>query len=567
MASNGDQRLNQSLAAVLASFAFTSIAAGQTSLSAGDLSIVGLTSDTEDSFSLVIWKSISANTTIRFMDHSFTNTSTSVNGTEDDFAITFTTGVSAGTLIRYVNNPQTVTANGSALSVSFSGDPAIGLNDAGDQVFAYQGSAVGTSGTSFSGRTALFGFNIAGSSWITTGTATANDSYLPNALNAPDLNYDSGNFDNSDYVRARSGLTASVYRAAVVNVDNRNENNTRFDLATTGFSVTSSADLYWDANGTGAGTGGTGTWNTTTQSRFKNVSTDVTPTFIPWVNAAADNSHTAVFGGTAGTVTVSSVTASGLRFSTNGYTLNSGTITTEGSTVFIEAVSGVTATINSAIAGSADVNITDPGSVILGGTNTYSGETLVDGGATLRVTGSLSASSAAVTIDNTSRLEGTGTISRPVTIADGATLAPGAGAAGTLTVQSTLALNSTSVLSYELSYVGSEGLDQSTTTTNDDRIVGLTGLTLDGTINVAGIAGDFATAPIGASWTIMTLTSGSITDNSLTLGTMPTLAAGRSWIRVVGSGLVQLQLVPEPIAAGAAMLLAGRILLRRRQIV
>jgi fibronectin-binding autotransporter adhesin len=55
------------------------------------------------------------------------------------------------------------------------------------------------------------------------------------------------------------------------------------------------ADLQWSADGVTPGGGGTGTWNTTTPLWFNGA------TFQTWSNAALDN---AVFGGTAGTVTL-----------------------------------------------------------------------------------------------------------------------------------------------------------------------------------------------------------------------------------------------------------------------
>ena len=74
------------------------------------------------------------------------------------------------------------------------------------------------------------------------------------------------------------------------------------------------ATLTWDADGTAGGaTGGTGLWDTT---------------FTLWNNAgvmsAWDNgvSNVALFGGTAGTVTLgTAITASGLTFSVSGYTV------------------------------------------------------------------------------------------------------------------------------------------------------------------------------------------------------------------------------------------------------
>ncbi len=107
--------------------------------------------------------------------------------------------------------------------------------------------------------------------------------------------------------------------------------------------------MYWDADGvaagsrtaTGAGTGGSGTWNASALRWYNGSAT------VPW--AAGDD---AIFWGTAGTVTLpAGQTANSLAFKTNGYILAGSTLTLAGSSVTVD--SGVTATIDSAIAGAA----------------------------------------------------------------------------------------------------------------------------------------------------------------------------------------------------------------------
>ncbi|MCF7784866.1 MAG: autotransporter-associated beta strand repeat-containing protein [Prosthecobacter sp.] len=92
-------------------------------------------------------------------------------------------------------------------------------------------------------------------------------------------------------------------------------------LALPGFALAASS-LTWDADGTAGGnTGGTGNWNTT--STFWNLSN----VMKAWNNA---NSDVAIFGGTAATVTLTeAITAGGLTFNTDGYTLagNGNTLT------------------------------------------------------------------------------------------------------------------------------------------------------------------------------------------------------------------------------------------------
>ncbi len=111
------------------------------------------------------------------------------------------------------------------------------------------------------------------------------------------------------------------------------------------------ADRYWDVNGGQAGSGGTGTWNTSTQ--YWNAANDgVAGPFYAWDNTALDS---AVFAGTAGTVTLGApITANKLTFNTAGYIFNGGTLTLAGATPTIVG----TATINSVIAGTAGLTKT-----------------------------------------------------------------------------------------------------------------------------------------------------------------------------------------------------------------
>ncbi len=102
-------------------------------------------------------------------------------------------------------------------------------------------------------------------------------------------------------------------------------------------------------NPAGAG-GGTGTWNSNN-----------------WDSAAAwVSGNTAVFGGTAGTVTVGAQTASGLTFNTNGYTLSNpaaANLTLTGSPTTFTLASGVRAKLgaNLTLSGAAGVRLTVSG--------------------------------------------------------------------------------------------------------------------------------------------------------------------------------------------------------------
>jgi autotransporter-associated beta strand protein len=432
-----------------------SAVSAQTILSVGDIQILGATSDGPDSFSFVLWSDVSANTVIRFSDNSFTSSAgdTLLSGNENNMSLTFGSALNAGTVVRFVDAGGVTVSSGTAPTASGT---LSGLAAAGDQVFAYQGTSIVPANTSFTG-TLLHGFNVADTNWLSTGTATNNASYLPSALNGVNASFDSGNFDNADYTGARTGMTRAAFQAAISNVANYTQSDTRFDLATGGFSTSSTVGLHWDANGTTAGDGGVGTWDTTTQSRFKNAAAGTT--FLPWVNSTSGNDHTAVFGGTAGTVTVAGggVTASGLQFDTTGYTVDGGAVTLLGTTPTVNTGS-VSATITSTLSGTSGFTKLGSGPLTLGGNSNYTGATKVDVGS-LIVNGS-TASGSAVTVASGATLGGSGTVGGATVIQSGGTLAAGSGL-GIQSFSSGLTLDSGSIFSWDLNSnsIGTRGTD------------------------------------------------------------------------------------------------------------
>lgn len=206
------------------------------------------------------------------------------------------------------------------------------------------------------------------------------------------------------------------------------------------------------------------------------------------------------------------------------------------------------------------------GRLILRGANTYTGNTTINTG-TLRLgtggsianSGTISVASGAVFDTNAGFslaaaqwLMGSGTVLGNVSALG--TIAPGAsGSAGTLSFANDLALGTGSVLSYGLSgtntTIGGGINDLSAITGN---------LTLDGSLNIGEIGvGSFLSATTGDTWRLFTYT-GTLTNNGLILGSTPTLSPGLSLsVDTSTPNEVNLIVVPEPLATGAALLVFG----------
>jgi autotransporter-associated beta strand protein len=137
----------------------------------------------------------------------------------------------------------------------------------------------------------------------------------------------------------------------------------------------SAASLYWSGNGTTQG--GAGTWDTT-PNHWGTASSGPYPS--AWNNS---NNDTAIFAGTAGTATLGAdVIVGGLQFNTTGYIVDPGTgpfkltFGTAGSA----NVSTGTSTVNAVVAGSSTITKTGSGTLLLGATNTFTGNTAISGG-------------------------------------------------------------------------------------------------------------------------------------------------------------------------------------------
>ena len=135
----------------------------------------------------------------------------------------------------------------------------------------------------------------------------------------------------------------------------------------------------WDTNPAAGVQGGTGNWdfvttNWTTDGGATNVLYDGSNPVIP----------SAVFGGTAGTVTnIGSFAISDMSFTVDGYTINGDAIglANAGSDISVSGAAANVAIITSVIAGTGNLTKSGIGQLNLEGDNIYTGTTLVTGGA------------------------------------------------------------------------------------------------------------------------------------------------------------------------------------------
>ncbi len=481
---------------------------------------------------------------------------------------------------------------------------AIGVAQVGSGTLVLSGSSTYTGATS-----------------ITNGTVEINNNNslgaAPGSFTADHLQISGGLLRTTAAVNlgANRGITVGT-GTTTINVNGGNLQAGRFTGAGSTVAVTGSASLSllavttgtanvnWDfsmnsgqrAFFAGSNALGTGTVRVGNGSRL--VSQNTAPTAGQVTNAVTiDDGGGLSARASAGAVEYTNVTlpSSGSivlnkdDLATTGLTIVSGVsltgvLTVDTSQQAANAVGDVTLSgIFSGAGGLTKAGTGASGKLILAGGNTYTGTTSINTGTlALGAAGSIANSPAIVVASSavfdvsavsggfalgaSQALRGAGTVVGNVT--SQGTIAPGF-SPGTLTFANDLSLGISSILNYEMlgtnTTVGSGINDLSSVTGN---------LTLDGLLNVTEtVANSFLSATVGNSWRLFDY-SGTLTDNGLTLGTMPLLSEGLEFSIDTSTAnqvnLVVVSAVPEPgtlVMAIAGLAWLGRVAVRRRSRV
>lgn len=202
-----------------------------TTLSVGDISIIGYSADKSDQFAFVPWVDLEAGTSISFTDRGWRSSANSFtqNPSEDpgssglvpsDGNVVWVTptAITAGTVITGTllnNNPDTLVWSTGSSTGDFG---HTGMGNSGESIFAYQGSA--------SAPALVFGLYYVTGGWsgADPGQYSTTNSQLPSVLNNSigNIAIPAGTLNDNGYFSGSMSDKNSLleYRAQVLNTAN-----------------------------------------------------------------------------------------------------------------------------------------------------------------------------------------------------------------------------------------------------------------------------------------------------------------------------------------------------------
>ena len=219
---------------------FLSNSFSQTTLSAGDIAIIGVNADNPDDFAFLLLVDIEMGTEITFTDSGI-KTDGTFRGGEGGTKFTAGSAYNAGTVLSYVGNSgEFASANDATI-----GNNGFVLSASGDQIFAFQGTT--------SSPTFIFAVQTNSTLWQNDATASTNSS-LPTSLtsgtNAVAVGAGTGSgseYDNSVYDESVTSGDKATLLAAICNNSNWDGSNSRITFSFSSYSVTG-ASSTWTGN-------------------------------------------------------------------------------------------------------------------------------------------------------------------------------------------------------------------------------------------------------------------------------------------------------------------------------
>jgi autotransporter-associated beta strand protein len=309
--------------------------------------------------------------------------------------------------------------------------------------------------------------------------------------------------------------------------------------------VDEAATLTWDPGLTpGSPSGGTGTWDLNITPDWSNGSNDVN-----WTDSSTAGTDTAIFSGTAGTVTLNSnLSAAGLQFLTSGYTITgANTLTLGASGIDASQLSSGVTTINAGLSlggilqswnvGSGSL-LSVGGSVNLGASTNATAVLTDNGSGNITISGNISGTATnAITLSGSGRLTLSGNSNY-----SGVTAISGN---GTLVAASTTAFG-TGNLSFGATSTGTLDIALNNGSDITNSITSSSGATVT-------LASDLAAAGVGVNHTLGSVVLGFGTLNIVQGANVTSGTASLTFNLGLTSGTTNTTLLVNPTTANALL--------------